>query len=362
MTDRRPAAAEPSLAVFRADAGADIGGGHVMRCLTLAYALRDHGWACAFAVNAEAPKTVPALADPGFQVVVVDDGAERQARSAEWLLAALERRPELLVVDSYTLDARYERAARNHGIRVLTIDDLADRPHDCDLLLDQTLARDASAYAGLVPAGARVLLGPRYALLRLAFRERRDAALAERAGRAGVLRRVLAAGGATDPAGIGLQALSAVARTGLELDLDIVVGGSCPDLPALRRGVADQPRAALHVDVDAPAYAGLLSRADVCIGAGGTGSWERCCLGLPTLACVVAANQAAIVDGLCAAGAALRVDFAGRAGERVDRALAALAADPHRLMAMAEAAAAVCDGGGTLRVVAEALPGAALAA
>ena len=291
MTELRPIFGERRFAVFRADAGPEIGGGHVMRCLTLAHALRTHGWACAFAVNRDALETVPALAQSGFQIVVVRAREGGQTKAAKWLLAALDRPPALVVVDNYALDARYERVFQAQGAQVLAIDDLADRSHACDILLDQTYGRDATAYALLVDAGAQVLLGPRYALLRPAFSRRREAALSARAGRGGQLRRILAAGGATDPGGIGLKALHAVADPGLDVYLDIVVGAACPDLPALRRHADARADISLHVDIDADDYADLLAEADLCIGAGGTSSWERCCLGVPTLAFVIDANQ-----------------------------------------------------------------------
>lgn len=132
-----------------------------MRCLTLAAALQGAGWRCAFACNPEAAQTVKALGEAGLPVA-----------PAEGLAAAWPDGCDLLVVDHYGLDAGWEAAQRPWARRVLAIDDLADRPHDCDLLLDGNLGRQAVDYAGRVPAGCTLLVGARYALLRGSSRRR----------------------------------------------------------------------------------------------------------------------------------------------------------------------------------------------
>ena len=150
------------LAVFRADASPTMGGGHVMRCLTLADALRDAGWSCAFATAAESSAMVPALARSGHATIDIasDDAGE---------LGACVGHADLLIVDHYGLGAVFEGRARDWAGQVLVIDDLPNRPHDCDLLLDQTAGRGAGDYAGMVPDHCRLLLGADHALLRPQF-------------------------------------------------------------------------------------------------------------------------------------------------------------------------------------------------
>lgn len=320
-------------AVFRADAGARIGTGHVVRCLTLADALAEHGWESLFACTEETVATVPALA----RYRIVPAGAPEDLPPAE-----------LLVVDHYGLDSAYERRARARARRVLVLDDLADRPHDADLLLDQNLGRTAADYAGLLPHGCRLLLGPQWALLRPQFAAARPAALARRQ-QGGPVRRLLVAFGGTDPDNATGLALEAIARAGLEAAVDVVLGPRAPHLDSVRRQAAALPAARVLTGVED--MAALMAAADLAIGAGGTSSWERCCLGLPTLLVVIAGNQEHIARALADAGAALA---AGRMSELSPDGLAALlratAADSACLATMSECAAGICDGSGINRL------------
>ncbi|RME63691.1 MAG: UDP-2,4-diacetamido-2,4,6-trideoxy-beta-L-altropyranose hydrolase, partial [Alphaproteobacteria bacterium] len=172
-------------AAFRVDASRAIGTGHVGRCLTLAAALRDAGGDALFLCRAHDGHLNAKIEEAGFPVLSLpkrndtdDDLAHShwlgatQADDAKASIAALAgHRIDWLVVDHYGLDARWESALRRHAHRILAIDDLADRSHDCDLLLDQNFFLDAaSRYDGLLPDHCRPLLGPRYAVLRRGLR------------------------------------------------------------------------------------------------------------------------------------------------------------------------------------------------
>jgi len=332
------------LAIFRADASAAIGGGHAMRCLTLAQHLQAQGWHCAFAVNPEAAATVPGLRD--FELETVEPVAERQpaALRKRWAAGA-----DWLVVDHYGLDAAWESQNRGWARRILAIDDLADRRHDCDVLLDQTFARSEADYRGLVPETCRILTGSRYALLRQDFALARPASLARRQGAVG-LRRLLVSLGATDPENYSLEALRGIAASGLQVTVDLVLGAGAPHIESLRREIAGLPlEINLHVDTrDMPA---LMAAADLAIGAAGTSTWERCCLGLPSLLVVIAENQKRIAENVAAANGG-RLLPAGREGlaAAVAEALSTLARQPEELGRLASGAAEICDGQGTQRV------------
>jgi UDP-2,4-diacetamido-2,4,6-trideoxy-beta-L-altropyranose hydrolase len=333
-------------AVFRADASPTIGGGHVMRCLTLADGLAARGWTCAFATVFGTPETVPTLAASGHCVsVLVRDSPDALRR--EWPEGV-----DLLVVDHYGRDAAYERACRPWARRILVIDDLADRPHDADLLLDQTFGRDPADYRALVPVGCRLLAGSDHALLRPAFARARPAALDRRAAGGGVAR-LLVALGMGDPDDATGVVLDGIARAGLDVAVDVVLGGRAPHLEAVRRRAAALPRPG-RVLCDVADMAGLMAAADLAVGAGGTTSWERGCLGLPTLILNTADNQEKIARELAAAGAVLLLGrHPGVAPDAVADALAGLAADPERRRAMSRAAAALCDGLGVERALKE---------
>ena len=141
---------------FRCDASPEIGSGHVFRCLTIANALKDHGWSCVFATQTDSASVVPAL--ESYETIKPED---------------LKEEADLLVVDHYGLDKDFEKSCRSLVKRILVIDDLADRDHDCDVLLDQTFGREEKDYQGLVSAECKILAGASYALLRPQFSKNR---------------------------------------------------------------------------------------------------------------------------------------------------------------------------------------------
>jgi UDP-2,4-diacetamido-2,4,6-trideoxy-beta-L-altropyranose hydrolase len=254
---------------------------------------------------------------------------------------------ELLVVDHYRLDFAFEHGCRSFAHRILVIDDLANRLHDCDLLLDETLGRVTADYKGLVPETCELLLGPHWALLRPDFAEHRARALARRG--AMPARVLLLCFGASDPNRLAERLLKAVLDASPDLTCDVVTGEVTEGaLSQLAR--AEPRRARLHGFTNE--ISDLMTAADLAVGAAGTMSWERCALGLASAVVVAADNQRKIACELEAAGAALLLGDRGDIDPATAAArIAALAADGSRLAAMSSAAAAVCDGEGTRRAV-----------
>ncbi len=333
--------------IFRTDASVAIGGGHVMRCLALADALAAQGWRCGFAVCDQTPHSLPALAAANHDVAVLECPADDEpaALAARWPDGV-----DWLIIDHYGRDADFERACRPWARRVMVIDDLADRPHDCDLLLDQTLGRCEGDYAAFVPTGCRLVLGPSYALLRPQFAAARSTALARRAQN-GSVRRLLIAMGVGDPSNVTSVVLEGIARAGLDLVVSVVLGGVSPHLDAVRRRLETLPQGG-ELRVAVADIAPLMVEADLAIGAAGTSTWERCCLGLPTLMIVLAANQRMIAESVASAGAAQSLGALHEIeADDIGRALNGLAGDSARRRAMSAAAAEVCDGRGVARVV-----------
>lgn len=330
------------LAVIRADAFPNLGTGHVSRCLALADRLVSFGWRCVFAVARGTIETVPALAKSDHRVAVLDNPNDAVA-----LGSALDEQAGLVVVDQYCLDATFERACRAWSNRILVIDDLADRPHDGDILVDQTLGRHAIDYAKHVPSKCRLLLGPEYALLRPDFARWRPRALARRDGH---IRRILVSIGGSDPRNITSVALCALHASGLDCAVDVVLGSSSANREQVRAAVESfGGRARLHLDT--PRMAELMRDADLAIGACGVTSWERCVLGLPTLAVVIADNQKVIARGLESRGAIAYVgDWNDPIESGLTRHISRLVEDPGEVVRIGAAAAMVCDGEGLSRV------------
>lgn len=338
--------AAPPSAVFRADAGAARGGGHVVRTLALAQALGGQGWHCTFVTRPASLEAVPALAAAGLRVVTLPAAA-----GAGDLGAAVGAETDWLIVDHYDLDAAFHRACRRFARRICVIDDLADRQYDCDVLLDATPGRNAADYRGKVPEDCRVLAGPAYALLRPQFARARETR--SRPDARGACRRLFVGFGMTDPHGCTLLALEGIRRSGLDVAVDIALGRAAPCRDAVLERAGALPFPVKILDGDAT-MARSMAAADIAIGAAGGMALERCCLGLPSLVITVADNQAAIAAALEQAGAIL---FLGPVQD-VDPdglalALRGLCGDGGRRNAMAAQAAATCDGLGVQRAVQE---------
>lgn len=331
------------LAFLRADASNALGGGHIFRCLTLADALADNGWRCTFVCKPGTREVVPVLGRSRHDIVDVHGPDE-----SGFLQTLRPGDADLLVVDHYGLDARLEAACRPWVRRILVIDDGPGRDHDCDILLDQNLGADPSAYHGHVPGRCHLLLGPSFALLRPQFSKARDGALARHLTKRPV-QRLLISLGATDPARLASRVVAATA--GLPLEIDVVLGSASAQKSVIGE-LASRLGLSVRVHVDVTDMAALMSAADLAVGAGGSTSWERCCLGLPSLIVVLAENQRDIAAALDRAGAALDLGQAETlTNEKLTAALQMLYQENARRFAMAEQAAAICDGDGTRRVM-----------
>lgn len=341
--------------LFRADASTRIGTGHVMRCLTLADVLAQHGASCAFVSRLQAGHLVDFVREGGYECIALpESAADAEADARETIAAVPHSATDWLVVDHYGLDARWEQMLRTRCRGLMAIDDLADRPHDCDLLLDQNLGRHPADYCTLVPATARVLTGAAYAMLRPEFARLRESSLSRR--RNGPVRELLVSLGGTDPDNNTAQVLQALAVAELPANcrVTVVMGAKAPWLDDVRRRADALPYPA-EVVVNARDLAARMAQSDLAIGAAGTTAWERCCLGLPTLIVLQAENQRPGAKALAAAGAAILLPEGGRFGAELASQVARLTSDAAALSRMQDANAAVTDGLGAGRVAAELL-------
>jgi UDP-2,4-diacetamido-2,4,6-trideoxy-beta-L-altropyranose hydrolase len=337
--------------LFRADGGAAIGSGHLRRCLSVAERLRDRGHRCLFICRASDRSFNGLVSDAGFDLIELPAAdAMSQEHDAEQTLAAVGGALfDVAIVDHYGLDHIWEKAVRCVAGRLAVIDDLADRRHDCDLLIDVAPGHPAR-YDSLVPAGCHQLLGPNYAMLRPEFARLRQA----RAERSGAADRILISFGGVDPDNLTGTAIAAI-RAGLpKVAIDAVLTGLSPHRQALEDHAAHDPHLSLHVD--AANMAELMQAADLAIGAGGSTSWERACMGIPSIVAVIAENQRTTADALerlgCAVAVAAGPNFAAELGRLVQF----LSASPALLRLMATAARATVDGRGVDRVASAICP------
>lgn len=318
----------------RVDASTQIGAGHLMRCLTLANAIHARSGHVTFLCRELPDSLAPLIAAQGHELVRLSDSEAPGARQFDWL-----------VVDHYQLDAAWESRARAVAKRIFVIDDLADRPHDCDVLLDQNLYTDGELrYSGRVPPACRLLLGPRYALLRAEFGRLR-AGVRPRTGKVG---RLLVFFGGGDAGNQTTTALEALSRIDAPRNVDVVIGAEHP-----HRGPIEKLCAArgyqLHVQTSRMAE--LMAAADLAVGAGGSATWERCCLGLPSLVVSVAANQDRLVHDGALAGTVYAPEGVLSSPDDLARHIRAFMDNPLLRESMSRKGMEVVDGRGVDRVL-----------
>lgn len=356
--------------VFRTDASLQIGTGHVMRCLTLADALQATGAQCHFICREHPGNWIAQIRQRGFTVSVLPAAADAmitdnpagtgQSNYAAWLgvdwatdaaqtkVGVGATAIDWLIVDHYALDARWEKTLRPLCRKLMVIDDLADRPHDCNLLLDQNLGRDVRDYSPFVPEGCTVLTGPRYALLRPEFAVLRDESLRRRA--TPQLKHLLITMGGVDQADATGKVLEALQDCQLPADLRItvVMGPHAPWLERVQLLAEQMPRST-KVMVNVNNMAQLMADSDLVVGAAGSTSWERCCLGLPTLIVVLAENQLNGAAALEQSGSVKLIDSVDAIPHALQSMLNLLATTD-ALSQLSQKSCLVTDGQGTSRV------------
>jgi len=299
-----------------------------MRCLSVAEFLRSQGDSCLFICRNHSGNRIEHIKSKGFDVLVLCEphaqkekvrNDERSLRHAAWLPVNWEtdarqtrsllqkRSVDWLVVDHYALDERWESEMRPLCERILAIDDLADRHHDCDLLLDQSNHElPTSRYDAITPPGCIHLLGPEFCLLQAEYAELHPVARL----REGQINRVLVYFGGADVENFTGRILDALLFDFEQVHFDIVVDQNHQSLKDICAAADGRPNTSLHVAI--PTLAKLIMKADLAIGAAGTTSWERCCLALPTIAISIAENQKLVAKQLHAGGF---VNWLGDAGK-----------------------------------------------
>lgn len=323
------------IAVIRADASEQIGSGHLMRCLTLADQMRREGTEVHFICRDLVGNLNHLVHEQGFPLHVLPRHADDPSLSgyAAWLTVAQETDARetgevlrilapimRLVVDSYALDEVWERIVRPLVSEIFVIDDLANRRHDCDILLDQNFYRAMQhRYDGLVPPSCKLLLGPSYALLREEF----YAAKKKLRQRDGHLRRILVFYGGSDITHETEKAVRALLHLSLSaVDVDVIIGGSNAHRMQIEELCA--PHDFLHTYCAVSNMAEFMANADLCLGAGGTTTWERGFLGLPAIVTAIAENQLEICRDCADAGL---IYYLGRWDEVTENDIASAVSD-----------------------------------
>lgn len=359
----------PKRVLIRTDASLQIGTGHVMRCLALAAKLANHGAQVKFICRIHDGHLIDFIKGSGFEVISLPKSAKYFADECkdtvdhshwlgcDWQVDVNQCRAQLtdnvdwMIIDHYALDYRWETEMRDKSKYIMCIDDLADRKHDCDVLLDQSLGRCENDYSKLVPNHANMLLGPKYALLRPEFAEWRPTSLARRENPR--LRHILITMGGVDAdnvTGSVLRALQSIDIPTLA-QVTVVLGKNAPWRNAI---MAQAKRLSVPTSVRSGVdnMAELMTSCDLAIGAGGSTTWERCALGVPSILAILAENQRNIAELMMNASAAVTVDITGSIDSAIRKAVMEFGSSSD-LQSCAMACAAICDGEGITRTYAE---------
>jgi len=277
--------------VFRVDASEELGFGHLSRCINLAEVLRSRGSEVSFVCRDDEAKSFEALEDRLLATVLlpmleVDEVISQQEDAQQTIQALQGERPEWLIVDTYMLDKVWERLMRPHVAKIAVIEDLSSREHDCDLLIDQNYSeRSATSFEKFVPKTCELLLGPRFALIGDQFRKLREL----KSKPAPELKHIFVFCGGSDPQNLTQKAIDEISCSELSnIAVDVVVGAQNKTFD---REAALKLNANIEIHEASGEFARIMSIADLAIGAGGTTSWERMCLGVPSIVVSIADNQ-----------------------------------------------------------------------
>jgi UDP-2,4-diacetamido-2,4,6-trideoxy-beta-L-altropyranose hydrolase len=299
--------------VFRVDSSLVIGLGHVMRCLTLAQALKENGVNVEFICRKHEGNLICKIRSSGFVVhelemykeIKVDTrlahspwlGATQQQDANDCIDIFKPGKIDWLIVDHYALDDQWQKRLNPYYEKLMVIDDLADRKHQCDVLLDQNFGRSYQDYKDLVPTSTKLIMGSEYALLRPEFEKYRRYSLNSRKDEK--FKKLLVNMGGADPDNITGKVIDRlqVAKLPKDVEITIVMGKTAPHLTRVITSVNKLPYKS-EVKVDVNNMAELMANADIAIGASGATTWERCCLGLPTIQLITAYNQEFIAQKL----------------------------------------------------------------
>jgi UDP-2,4-diacetamido-2,4,6-trideoxy-beta-L-altropyranose hydrolase len=336
--------------IFRVDSSTKMGAGHLMRCLALADEFKKQSHSITFICRALLGNLIELVEQKNHEVIVLPANKSFQSDNVylDWLNATQEEDAEqtleiipkgtdLLIVDNYALDEIWHYQLRPFTKKIMVIDDLADRSFDCEILLNQNLGIQKKDYHNRVPKYCQLLMGCNYTLLRPEFEKLRNQAIEKRQNTT-LIKNILISIGGSDTENLTLSILQGIND---DFNVTVVLGGASSHNESIQDYAKDKN---IKVIINASNMAELMLEADIAIGAGGSTSWERCCLGLPALLYITADNQRAIVENLERIGAVKII-------KNFEQDLQAMINDFSCYSFMSKNASKVCDGLGIKRVV-----------
>jgi UDP-2,4-diacetamido-2,4,6-trideoxy-beta-L-altropyranose hydrolase len=341
------------VAVFRADASETIGAGHIVRTLALLSVVRNLGIHCILATRTESLPYVSTLSDQNIDILELQGTPDSEPAQ---LKNHLPEGCQWLSVDHYNRGEDFERACHGWAEKILALDDDPARFHSSALLTDPTPKDSELPYRKFVGPDCALLTGPSYALLRPEFLAARNRRNSQDQSSRPSLRRIFISMGGSDPLQATSTILGAIEHLDQSFEIDVVTAmqpqAECENLTAVALGAST---VTFHSNLRTTAH--LMEKADLSIGAGGSTSWERCCMGLPSIVVITAENQIPVAKYLEDAGA---LKIAGTADDikaaQVSELINEFATDPSQLAEMGDKAWQICDGRGCERVASVMFP------
>lgn len=350
---------------FRVDASTMIGSGHVMRCLTLADMLKKRGHQVCFICRKLPGNFIYYIQEYGFEVIKLNyqkkDFQSQKSKDVyfQFLSVEMEKeieqskkiikklRPDWLVIDHYALNKDWENVMKSFSKKIMVIDDLANREHGCDLLLDQNIQLNTNRYQAFVPSACELLLGTQYFLLRPEFIKFSQQSMQKKRN---TLQHIFIFFGGSDVQNATEKTIQAILKSSFSGTVDIVLGKNNENSGRIKNLFSAYASLLFYDDVKNMAE--LMSQADLCIGAGGATSWERCFLGLPSLIITIAENQRTIAQVLDTLNAAKYLgDIKDISLEAIISAINGIVLSPLILNKLSVNAKKLVDGMGVEKVV-----------
>ncbi len=335
--------------VIRADSGKAIGWGHMMRCFSLAEAIPRKNIKVSFISRKLSGSLCKFIEEKGYDVHYLPNKELEWKDDAEKTIGIVNNLDPVdwLVVDNYGLDKKWETILRPHVKRIMVIDDMTKRKHDCDLILDQNLYENMRrCYDGLIPHNCIKLIGPKFALLRKEFQQIRKN-LRKRDDK---IKRILVSFGSSDPTNETKKVLDAVSHLdNKQIKVDVVLGISGKTSKSMEK-LCKASNVTCHYQ--STNIAQLMKKADLSIGAGGSTTWERCCLGLPSIVSISAENQKKLTEAVAKNGCIINLGWAKELSSK-DYAKAIKGLDNMHLSQMSKKCVQLVDGRGSHRVIEE---------
>lgn len=303
--------------MFRVDSSPNIGIGHVMRCIALSAKLKEFNWECFFFTKDLDGNLFNEISELSNHVTYIpcDNTYIPSNEYDRWLSSTEEYDAkecikkiddifDVIVVDSYSLSCSWESLVRPYCKKLVVLDDLANRVHDCDVLIDVTLGRLPVDYNGLVSSDSVLLLGVNFALIRQEFITLRNESKLRRS-QTKKIETILINFGGTDPYKLSLKSYESLISLGFKGRVIILISSSCEWIDEL---IIFSKNKNIILEIDSSNVSNLMLNSDLAVGAAGGASWERCCVGLPAVIIPFIENQINISKQLEKKGAVIIVE------------------------------------------------------